>query len=99
HAKPDGTLYTLQGNTAAMPASCQSRVGWREGTGDTAVAQKDSPYGRDVRLRIIGLGLRHAALVGPEAGLDLKETRRGEPADTGAQQLLHVAFHVRFGVL
>src|ERR1051325_3091829 len=52
HAQGDRTLDTFQENTAVMPASRQSRVGGGEGTGDTTVAQKDSPYSRDVRLGI-----------------------------------------------
>src|ERR1051326_2398664 len=88
HAERDRTLYTLEGNTAVVPASRQSLVGEREGTGDTTVAQKDSPHGGDVRLRIAGFGWRHSALVGPEAVLDLDGIRRGEPADPGAHQLL-----------
>ena len=98
-AERDRTLYMLEGNTAAVPASRQSLVGGREGTGDTAVAQKDSPHGGDVRLRIAGFGWRHSALVGPEAVLDLDGTRRGEPADPGAHQLVHVEFDVTFGLL
>src|SRR5690349_5371883 len=84
NAQVDGVFGVFEGHAAAPPAGRQPLVGGGEGTGDTAVAQKEPPNIGYIRLRVTSLGLGVVASIGPEAFLDLNAIGRIEPTGSGA---------------